>query len=90
MDHGGLAAGARRVVDPDLDFGGPRPGRSAGQVERVSDTIRSDDAATRTGEGVGFLRPAIAVRAHEAEPLGVATRIGVLHVEVDPYTLLGC
>ena len=90
LDHHGLAAVPRRVVDPDLEFGSMLPGGAAAQVERIGNTVRPGDALIRAGEGVGFLHPAGAIDAHEAESLGVIAGVSVMDVEVDPYALLVC
>ena len=88
VDHHGLAADSRTVVDPGFDLGRMLPGGSAIQVERVRDAVRADDAAMRTREGVLALHPALTVRAGKAEPLGILARIGVVDVEVNPRALL--
>ena len=87
MDHHGLAAGRRRVVDPGLDFCFMVLSSAAFQVKRIGDAIRPDDAAIRAGEGISLLHPARAINAHETEALGVLARIGVLNVKVDPHAV---
>src|ERR1700722_4801809 len=90
VDDYGLAGDSRGVVDPGLNFGFVLAGGAAAQVHRIGDAVRSDNPATRAGEGVRTLYPAVAVRAGEPEALGVLTWIGVMDIKIDQYSLPVC
>jgi len=87
-DRHGLAAPARRVINPGFHFGCMLPGGAALKVNRIGDVPWSRDALVRTGERIGCFHRARAIDAREAEPRCVIAGVCVLDVEVDLRTCL--